>query len=231
MSNRRRYVIMTPFAKPDVVAGICQIHGADVWVVPSDTGALIVRDLPVKNFEDWDISELLGDEAADTESPANNADAEEDAGGPTQLDPGEEGNVDADDGKQLAARIAALSRAGAVLLQSELGEDVGAEVGVSGLVTAHQIAPDGVAEETPAGLIVASADQLLEDLLIGEAEPGDVRGAVRSAEITPSLLQKMAGRAAAAADRARARSEGSDEENEPGGDDRGDQSGESEERA
>ncbi|MDO5723853.1 MAG: hypothetical protein Q4P33_05590 [Flaviflexus sp.] len=224
MSNRRRYVIMTPFAKPDVVAGICQIHGADVWVVPSTTGALIVRDLPVKEFHDWDIAELLGDDPqalSDTEeAPAEvPAEAGEDAasvagsvpggeegsaGEPTRLDPGEEGNVDADDGQQLAARIAALSRAGAVLLQAELGEDVGAEAGVSGLVTASQIAPTGIAEETPAGLIVASADQLLEDLLIGETEPSEVKGAVRSGEITPGLLEKMAGRAARAAERHRA---------------------------
>lgn len=235
MSNRRRYVIMTPFAKPDVVAGICQIHGADVWVVPSTTGALIVRDLPVKEFDDWDIAELLGDdpEAGDSKTSAPGASAEADpragAGSAemaspeadesdeqevTRLDPGEEGNVDADDGKQLAARIAALSRAGSVLLMAELGEDVGAEAGVSGLVTAFQIAPTGVAEETPAGLIVASADQLLEDLLIGEAEPSEVKGAVRSGEITPGLLEKMAGRAARAAERKRAGSEeqaGSDE--------------------
>lgn len=225
---------MTPFAKPDVVAGICQIHGADVWVVPSKTGALIVRDLPVKEFDDWDIAELLGDapdEGSETAASGASAQAgptpgagsaekaspeadESDDQEVTRLDPGEEGNVDADDGKQLAARIAALSRAGSVLLMAELGEDVGAEAGVSGLVTAFQIAPTGVAEETPAGLIVASADQLLEDLLIGEAEPSEVKGAVRSGEITPGLLEKMAGRAARAAERKRTGSEeqpGSDE--------------------
>lgn len=225
---------MTPFAKPDVVAGICQIHGADVWVVPSKTGALIVRDLPVKEFDDWDIAELLGDapdEGSETAASGASGEAEPMPGAGsaeqaspeadesedqevTRLDPGEEGNVDADDGKQLAARIAALSRAGSVLLMAELGEDVGAEAGVSGLVTAFQIAPTGVAEETPAGLIVASADQLLEDLLIGEAEPSEVKGAVRSGEITPGLLEKMAGRAARAAERKRAGSEeqpGSDE--------------------
>ena len=42
----KRYVILTPFDKPEVVAGILALHGIDARVVQTDSGALVVRDLP-----------------------------------------------------------------------------------------------------------------------------------------------------------------------------------------
>ena len=224
----RRYVIVTPFKKVDVLAGICKIHGLDVWVVPSKQGAMVVHDLPVPVFDDWDISELLGGQApaddivpigdeesffdssdmaaAGTEGPARDkADAESPAAdeteGPTESDDSEESDesgtstLSADDKEGVARALAKLSRAGVILLTSELGEDVGLEEGVSGLVTALVYDSDGNATDTPAGLIVATGEPILEDLLLGSRVPEKVKGAIRSGEIDTTAIERIAGSA------------------------------------
>lgn len=170
--STRRYVILTPFAKTSVLAGICKLHGLDVWVVPGE-GAMVVRDLPVKEFDDWDISELLG-EAAEKETDQEAEDQEP-----------------ADNAHEVARQLAQLAREGVVLLQSELGDDVGDEAGVSGQVTAHAYVGDKVAD-TPAGLVVATGPQVLEDLLIGAVDPQDVEGAVRAFDLDETILEKLA---------------------------------------
>lgn len=222
----RRYVIVTPFKKVDVLAGICKIHGLDVWVVPSKQGAMVVHDLPVPVFDDWDISELLGGQApaddivpigdeesffdssdmaaAGTEGPAQDkADAEAPAAdeteGPTESDDPDESDesatstLSADDKEGVARALAKLSRAGVILLTSELGEDVGLEEGVSGLVTALVYDSDGNATDTPAGLIVATGESILEDLLLGSRVPEKVKGAIRSGEIDTTAIERIAG--------------------------------------
>ena len=224
----RRYVIVTPFKKVDVLAGICKIHGLDVWVVPSKQGAMVVHDLPVPVFDDWDISELLGGQApaddivpigdeesffdssdmaaAGTEGPAQDkADAEAPAAdeteGPTESDDPDESDesatstLSADDKEGVARALAKLSRAGVILLTSELGEDVGLEEGVSGLVTALVYDSDGNATDTPAGLIVATGEPILEDLLLGSRVPEKVKGAIRSGEIDTTAIERIAGSA------------------------------------
>lgn len=222
----RRYVIVTPFKKVDVLAGICKIHGLDVWVVPSKQGAMVVHDLPVPVFDDWDISELLGGQApaddivpigdeesffdssdmaaAGVEGPAQDkADAEapaaDEAVGPTESDDPEESDesatstLSADDKEGVARALAKLSRAGVILLTSELGEDVGLEEGVSGVVTALVYDSDGNATDTPAGLIVATGEPILEDLLLGSRVPEKVKGAIRSGEIDTTAIERIAG--------------------------------------
>lgn len=228
-ASSKRYVILTPFKKADVLAGLCKLHGLDVWVVPSKAGAMIVHDLPVPVFDDWDISELLGgipaDESGETgqlnddaaketgetaettasESEAREADgteknettsAERDEDGADQ--DGAEGadedsqQLDADDQHAVAKRLARLSRAGVIVLTSELGEDVGNEVGVSGLVTALTYDSKGNATDTPAGLIVATGEPILEDLLLGSTNPQDAKGAIQSGSIKSDFLEGLA---------------------------------------
>lgn len=158
---------------------------------------MVCRDLPVKEYDDWDISELLG------EVPASDIDdvpelVDEPADAPSDAEPGqteESGpELDSDDPHAVAQALARLSKTGVVLLQAELGEDVGDEAGVSGQVSAHTYA-GGKVSDTPAGLIVATGPQILEDLLIGAVAPEDVKGAVRSTDIEPTILEKMANKA------------------------------------
>lgn len=222
----RRYVIVTPFKKVDVLAGICKIHGLDVWVVPSKQGAMIVHDLPVPVFDDWDISELLGGQApaddivpigdeesffdssdmaaagvegpaqdkADAEAPAaDEAEGHSESDDPAEADESAASTLSADDKEGVARALAKLSRAGVILLTSELGEDVGLEEGVSGLVTALVYDSDGNATDTPAGLIVATGEPILEDLLLGSRVPEKVKGAIRSGEIDTTAIERLAG--------------------------------------
>lgn len=226
--NSRRYVIVTPFKKVDVLAGICKIHGLDVWVVPSKQGAMVVHDLPVPVFDDWDISELLGGQAqaedivpigdqesffdssgmaaaggegpaqdkADAEAPAAEDASAEDSTEPDDSEESDESataTLSADDKESVARALAKLSRAGVILLTSELGEDVGLEEGVSGVVTALVYDSDGNATDTPAGLIVATGEPILEDLLLGSRVPEKVKGAIRSGEIDTTAIERLAG--------------------------------------
>lgn len=224
--SSRRYVILTPFKKADVLAGICKIHGLDVWIVPSKQGAMVVHDLPEQTFDDWDISELLG--GGGSAAPSGPGAAESDAARPAEEAPGKDTGHDpapepessasaenaatetderpdddsttasatlsADDSEGVAKALAKLSRAGVVLLSSELGEDVGQEEGVSGLVTALAFDSDGDSTDTPAGLIVATGDEIMEDLLLGDTDPDKAPGAIRSSSIDSTIIERLAGR-------------------------------------
>ncbi|WP_182354065.1 hypothetical protein [Flaviflexus huanghaiensis] len=275
--NSRRYVIVTPFKKVDVLAGFCKMNGLDVWVIPSAQGAMVVHDLPVPVFDDWDISELLGSRPADDADTPEAVNTAPDGGVSAHLDPteadtdpersegsdldpapgqtslfdddnapslfdseklsslfgdesvssvptlddvtdastptetrepqvdepaggdgdesptGKGASLSADDRDGVARMLAKLSRAGVLVLTSELGEDVGNEIGVSGLVTAQVVDSTGFTADTPAGLIVATGEPILEDLLLGDASPEDVPGAIRSGSIDTSAIERLAG--------------------------------------
>ncbi|MGO1460326.1 MAG: hypothetical protein ACTHWJ_09930 [Flaviflexus sp.] len=228
--NTKRYVILTPFKKADVLAGICKLHGLDVWVVPSKNGAMVVHDMPVPVFDDWDISELLGgapgdgegaDKVAATEEPSaeGSADSKTEAlaapadavqsaeAGDAPAEPSQAGSgdgsdagdgdkdpdvLDADDRDAVARKLASLTREGVIALTAELGEDVGNEEGVSGLVTALAFDYKGKVDDVPAGLIVATGESVLEEMLLGDTEPSKVKGAIRSGEIQSNFLEKLA---------------------------------------
>lgn len=193
----RRYVILTPFKKVNVVAGICSLHHIDAWVVPSKSGSLVVRDLPVPTFSDWDISELLGDEAP-AEKPAEGGSPDPES--LEEVDEATSDEVDSDDPMAVALTLARLARRGVLLLQAELGTDVGNEAGVSGLITGQQVAVGQAPVDIPAGVIVNTVDSLVEELLLGERAPGEIDGAIRSSEISPTFLHKLAGKAASTAE-------------------------------
>ena len=114
----KRYAILTPFDQAEVVAGIAALQKLEVNVVPTRSGALVVRELPVPQYDEWDIRNILGPDESDFEelgqdNPSDNAPA-------------------------VAAFFSRLSKFGVVLMDVDLGEDTGFEAGVSGLVRARR---------------------------------------------------------------------------------------------
>ena len=157
-------VVMTPLNRADGLAGMCSLLDLDCTVVPSSSGAFAVKQF-VSAHSDWDVAELLG--GSDSE-PAEAA--------------------------ELAAQLSRLSRAGAVLMTADLATDVGIESGLSGTITARHFTNGQPGEEASAGLLLASMDQVVEDILLGVIDADDVPGAVKSSEIQPPRAMRWFGR-------------------------------------
>ena len=157
-------VVMTPLNRADGLAGMCSLLDLDCTVVPSSSGAFAVKQF-VSAHSDWDVAELLG--GSDSE-PAEAA--------------------------ELAAQLSRLSRAGAVLMTADLATDVGIESGLSGTITARHFTNGQPGEEASAGLLLASMDQVVEDVLLGVIDADDVPGAVKSSEIQPPRAMRWFGR-------------------------------------
>lgn len=157
-------IVLTPIANADALAALCAMSGLSCWVVPASTGAVAVKEL-VSTHAEWDVSELL--DGADSE-PAEAA--------------------------ELAGTLSRLSRAGVVLVTADLATDVGIESGLSGTMTARRYAGGQVGEEVSAGLILASMDQVVEDLLLGLTRAQDVSGAVDTTRVKPSRIMRWLGR-------------------------------------
>ncbi|MEE6297045.1 hypothetical protein [Georgenia wangjunii] len=102
---------------------------------------------------DWDISELLGPEVGDGVPPAAD---------------------------ELARTLSRLSKSGVVLLTATLATDAGLEPGLSGQLSARRYSEGEPGEEVPPGLILAGADEVVEDLILGRCRVEDVRGHERS---------------------------------------------------
>lgn len=150
-------LVLTPVASAPALAGLCAMSGIDVDVVPSSSGAVAVLELAAKvPGGDWDISELL------------------DESGSAALPP---------EGEELATTLSRLARAGVVLIVADLATDVGIEAGLSGHITARRYTAGEPAEDVPAGLVLAGADQVVEDLILGRARVADVKGHLRSGEL------------------------------------------------
>ena len=157
-------VVMTPLNRADGLAGMCSLLDLDCTVVPSSSGAFAVKRF-VSAHSDWDVAELLG--GSDSE-PAEAA--------------------------ELAAQLSRLSRAGAVLMTADLATDVGIESGLSGTITARHFTNGQPGEEASAGLLLASMDQVVEDVLLGVIDADDVPGAVKSSEIQAPRAMRWFGR-------------------------------------
>ena len=157
-------VVMTPLNRADGLAGMCSLMDLDCTVVPSSSGAFAVKRF-VSAHSDWDVAELLG--GSDSE-PAEAA--------------------------ELAAQLSRLSRAGAVLMTADLATDVGIESGLSGTITARHFTNGQPGEEASAGLLLASMDQVVEDVLLGVIDADDVPGAVKSSEIQAPRAMRWFGR-------------------------------------
>ena len=157
-------VVLTPLASAEALAALCAMSELDCTVVPARSGAFAVKEFVSAHVE-WDVSELLG--GAETE-PAEAA--------------------------ELASTLSRLSRAGVVLLTADLATDVGIESGLSGTITARRYTGGEAGEDAAAGLLLASMDQEVEDVLLGVTRAEDIKGAVRSSEVRPGRAMRWFGR-------------------------------------
>lgn len=157
-------VVLTPLASAEALASLCAMSDLDCTVVPSRSGAFAVKEF-VSAHAEWDVSELLG--GADTE-PAEAA--------------------------ELASALSRLSRAGVVLMTADLATDVGIESGLSGTITARRYTGGEAGEDAAAGLLLASMDQEVEDVLLGVTRAEDIKGAVKSSEVKPGRAMRWFGR-------------------------------------
>ena len=157
-------VVLTPLASAEALASLCAMSDLDCTVVPSRSGAFAVKEF-VSAHAEWDVSELLG--GADTE-PAEAA--------------------------ELASALSRLSRAGVVLMTADLATDVGIESGLSGTITARGYVGGQAGQDAAAGLLLASMDQEVEDVLLGVTRAEDIKGAVKSSEVKPGRAMRWFGR-------------------------------------
>ena len=160
-------LVLTPVASAPALAGLCAMAGIDVDVVPSSSGAVAALEIAAKApADDWDISQLLGGE---------------DGGFPPEAE-------------EVAKNLSRLSRAGVVLLVADLATDVGIESGLSGQISARRYTSGEPEEDVPAGLILAGADQVIEDLILGRTRPDQVKGHQRSGTLPRWKAARMFGR-------------------------------------
>jgi len=160
-------LVLTPVASAPALAGLCAMAGIDVDVVPSSSGAVAALEVaPKPPADDWDISQLLG---------------------------GEEGGFPPE-AEDLAKNLSRLSRAGVVLLVADLATDVGIEAGLSGQISARRYTSGEPEGDVPAGLILAGADQVIEDLILGRTRPDAVKGHQRSGTLPRWKAARMFGR-------------------------------------
>ncbi|MPV37707.1 hypothetical protein [Georgenia subflava] len=160
-------LVLTPVASAPALAGLCAMAGIDVDVVPSSSGAVAALEVAAKApADDWDISQLLGGE---------------DGGFPPEAE-------------ELAKNLSRLSRAGVVLLTADLATDVGIESGLSGQLSARRYTGGEPEGDVPAGLILAGADQVVEDLILGRVRADAVKGHQRSGTLPRWKAARMFGR-------------------------------------
>ncbi|PFG38382.1 hypothetical protein ATJ97_0859 [Georgenia soli] len=160
-------LVLTPVASAPALAGLCAMAGIDVDVVPSSSGAVAALEIAAKApVDDWDISQLLGGE---------------DGGFPPEAE-------------EVAKNLSRLSRAGVVLLVADLATDVGIESGLSGQISARRYTSGEPEDDVPAGLILAGADQVIEDLILGRTRPDQVKGHQRSGTLPRWKAARMFGR-------------------------------------
>lgn len=157
-------VVLTPLASSEALAQLCAMSDLDCTVVPADSGAFAVKEF-VSAHSEWDVDELLG--GADSE-PAEAA--------------------------ELASALSRLSRAGVVLMTADLATDVGIESGLSGTITARRYVGGQAGEEASSGLLLASMDQVVEDVLLGILRADDAPGAIRTSEVRPGRAARFLGR-------------------------------------
>ncbi|MCM3661861.1 hypothetical protein M3148_12800 [Georgenia satyanarayanai] len=152
-------VVLTPVASASALAGLCAMQDVDVHVVPSRSGAVAVVELEAAPAappsDDWDIGELLG--ATGEEVPAA--------------------------ADEVARTLSRLTKAGVVLITASLAQDAGFERGLSGQLTARRYAGGERGEDVAVGLVLAGADDVVEDLVLGRVRVTDVPGHARSGDL------------------------------------------------
>lgn len=150
-------LVLTPVASGPALAGLCAMSGIDVHVVPSRAGAVAALELTPEPAEDggdeWDIATLLGGPEA-VPRPAD----------------------------QLARSLSRLAKTGVVLLTATLApsDDAGE---LTGQLTARRYAEGEPGEEIAVGLLLAGAEDVVEDLILRRVAVAEVPGHQRSGEM------------------------------------------------
>ncbi|MGN2368361.1 hypothetical protein ACTFPK_08560 [Actinotignum sp. UMB0459] len=167
MTDVRTYAVLTPFDSADTLAALCALHGLDVQVVATHSGALVYRQLATPVYDEWDIRNITGP------------------------DPDEEPASLSDDAPAVAGMLSRLSPYGSILIDVNLDkESTGFEPGVSGMVRARRFFAGKADEEIASGLLLNSLDPIVEELMLGErsitdCDPWD------SAKLTQQDIEKI----------------------------------------
>lgn len=83
----------------------------------------------------------------------------------------------------LATTLSRTVKAGMLLLTAQLGTG---EEGVTGAITAREYNAGNPGKDVPAGLVLASADEVLESLLLGTVKPEQAPGRIDPATMAPA---------------------------------------------
>lgn len=152
MASLQRTVILTPFANKEVISKIIEIRKLAAKVVLTPAGVAVVAEQEAPQFDDWDISELLG---VDDETESVRTDLEHSA------------ETDSSYSIQdLARDLSKRTEYGVVYFSADLGDEVGGESGVSGIVKAQRVLGGEFGEELPSGLLLNTLPDALESLII-----------------------------------------------------------------
>lgn len=151
MSKKRRYVVVMPIFDAELVALMCYERGLDVDVFDCFLGSGIVRNVPVIEYDEWDIRNITGPDARDEEEQAAiNADP---ANRPWEV----------------ARAFAQVCPDGVILAQAELTDEAGYQDGLAGNVSCTYISQAGEEEETSIGYVLATApDDDLEHIILDD---------------------------------------------------------------
>jgi hypothetical protein len=148
-------LVLTPFASAQALATLCGLAGMTVDVVPTARGAVAVRAVEMPDEPD-DEWDISALVGDDVPAEA----------------------------RELAAAISRTTRHEVVLVTARLAQDSGVEAGLSGQISAQRYAAGEPGDEIPGGLVLASADDVVEDLLLGRRSVAQVPGHVNSRSVT-----------------------------------------------
>lgn len=158
--------IFTPFGDHEILAAIAAMKEIPVMVVPNSSGAVAVMQLPEMQTLDWDISELVGDKDI------------------------------TDEASQVAKQMSIISPLGVVILRPKLFAVEPEEGGTIGQLTALKYYQGKADKEIPAGVIIANADDVIEELIFNRCKPQEVKGAIDAkmlgSEQTAAILARFA---------------------------------------
>ena len=166
-------LVLTPVASAQALAALCALDGITVDVVPTPRGALAVRAVEVPGRGEPTSPAAAEDESSESEQEPSEVDWD--------LSELVEDAVPAE-ASELAARLSLLTRQGVVLVPAALTEDGALDAGLSGQNPARRFVGGAPAEDLAAGLVIAGADAVVEDLLLGRRGVVDVPGHVSSVD-------------------------------------------------
>ncbi|MDY5585512.1 MAG: hypothetical protein SPG61_06985 [Arcanobacterium sp.] len=158
MASLQRIVILTPFGNPEIISKIIEIRKLAARTIVTSAGVAVVFEQETPEFTDWDIAELLGFNDADS---AENTTLAENTAANSETAPEDEYSI-----QDLARDLSKRTEYGVVYFSADLGDEVGGESGVSGIVKAQRVLSGEFGEELPSGLLLNTLPDELETLII-----------------------------------------------------------------